>query len=145
MTPNDLLRKEHETIREGTTALTQALDGATAKVQDRLTQIQKILQTHFRREEIYYRTMDDGKRIEDRGAMHTLRNDHAAILFSLESLMIRLRKDGVTDDWRRRLKAMTDVLLPHLTMEENFLFPKTDTMLSPEQKKTLLEEMKNRE
>ena len=30
--------------------------------------------------------LDDGKRVEDRGLIHQLRNDHAAVIFTLESL-----------------------------------------------------------
>ena len=55
--------------------------------------------------------------------MHQLRNDHAAVVFTLESLAIRLRKNGVNPDWRSRFENLMDVFLPHLDQEEKTLFP----------------------
>ena len=59
----------------------------------------------------------------DRGLIHQLRNDHAAVIFTLESLAIRLRKNGVNPDWRTRFDNLMNVFLPHLDQEEKNLFP----------------------
>src|SRR5581483_2666926 len=95
------------------------------------------IQKHFRLEEPFYRILDAEKRVPDRGLIHQLRNDHAAVLFSFESLLIRLRKQGPNEDWRQRLESLMNVLLPHLDLEEQRAFPLADELLTPEEKTKL--------
>lgn len=114
-----------------------------SQLADFLPKIQQEVSGHFKREEIYYRTLDDGKRIGDRELMHSLRNDHAAVVFTLESLVIRLRKSGFNPDWKKRCENMLDVLLPHLDHEEKELFPKGTSFLSPADLKNILEQVRS--
>jgi hypothetical protein len=140
MTPRDLLCQEHDQIRSHVASLEQALSNPD-RVAPLLLTLQQTIQRHFRREGCYYELVDDGKRVSDRALMHTLRNDHAAVLFSLESLTIRLRKNGVNAEWRTRFKSLTDVLLPHLETEEKLFFSAGESMLSEAEQTALVKEM----
>src|SRR5262249_31310752 len=88
---------------------------------------------HFKREDAYFRILDQDKRVPDRGLVHQLRNDHAAVIFTLESLQIRLRKNGANPDWRSRFTNMMNVFFPHLDIEEKQLFALGKKMLSTEE------------
>ena len=139
MTPENLLIQEHAVIRECFAKLDKTID--PKEMAAGLVDFQSAIQKHFRREEPYYTLIDSGKRFHDRGLMHTLRNDHAAVLFTLESLKIRLRKSGVTPEWKERYAMMRIVLLSHLETEEKELFPKALSMLSATEQETLLKGM----
>lgn len=131
--PHDLLKADHAALRKQAEAVQSLIDRDAKKLSEALAQFQSGVQKHFRREEIYYRVLDNGKRVDDRGLMHQLRNDHAAVIFSIESLVIRLRKNGVTPEWRAKLKVLMDVFLPHLDTEEKQLFSKgTEVLTSAE-------------
>jgi hypothetical protein len=140
MTPRDLLCQEHDQIRSQVASLDETLSNPDS-VAPLLLKLQKTIQRHFRREGHYYDLVDDGKRVTDRALMHTLRNDHAAVLFSLESLTIRLRKNGMNAEWRTRFKSLTDVLLPHLDTEEKLFFSAGESMLSEAEQTALVKEM----
>jgi len=133
MEPHDLLTADHQTLKSHASALKAAIDTGPKKLEDALAAFQKSVQKHFKDEDIYYRVLDDGKRVPDRGLIHALRNDHAAIVFTLESLAIRLRKNGVNPDWRGRFDSLMAVFLPHLDTEEKVLFPIGKKMLAPEE------------
>jgi len=131
--PHDLLLADHQALRKQAGALKDAIDRAPQKLAESLATFQKAVQQHFKREEPYYRILDDGKRVKDRGLVHQLRNDHAAVIFTLESLVIRLRKNGINPDWRTRFDNLMNVFLPHLDQEDKQLFPiGRETLSSPE-------------
>jgi hemerythrin superfamily protein len=132
MTIHELFQDEHKVIRKMADQLRGLMAKEPAKLPDFLPRLQKEINRHFKREEVYYRVLDDGKRIGDRELMHSLRNDHAGVVFTLESLSIRLRKGGFSPDWQKRCETMLGVLLPHLDHEEKDLFPKGVTFLSPD-------------
>lgn len=140
MNLHDRFIADHQDIRrlaaECRTAAAEGIDPSAT-----LKKLQETIQLHFRREDVYYRKLDDGKRINDRGLMHQMRNDHAAVLFTLESLAIRLRKNGPNADWQGRLKTMLDVLLPHLDNEEKTLYPLGSKILSTAEFQTILNEI----
>jgi hypothetical protein len=140
MTPQELLRREHQTLRVKSQTILDLLKTDRAQAAGLLEDFRTLIQKHFRREDFFYRRIDDGKRVSDRGLMHTLRNDHAAVLFTLESLAIKLRKGGPTPEWEKRLMSMFDVLLPHLDHEEADLFPLIES-LSEDDRKALLHDM----
>jgi hemerythrin superfamily protein len=140
MTIHELFKNEHQTIRKMGAQLRDIMSKEPSQLTDFLPKLQQEVSKHFKREEIYYRTLDDGKRIGDRELMHSLRNDHAGVIFTLESLMIRLRKSGFNPDWKNRCENMLGVLLPHLDHEEKDLFPKGDTFLSPADLQKILEQ-----
>jgi hemerythrin-like domain-containing protein len=141
MNPHDLLASDHEALRQQAAALRAAIEGDAKKLAEHLVNFQKTVQKHFKREDQYYRILDDAKRVEDRGLVHQLRNDHAAVVFTLESLAIRLRKNGVNDDWRRRFDTLMSVFLPHLDQEDKVLFPIGRRMLSAKELETIIEQM----
>ncbi len=140
MTVHELFQEEHQTIRKMGEQLRKIMSKEPSKLADFLPQLQQEVSKHFKREEIYYRTLDDGKRIGDRELMHNLRNDHAGVIFTLESLVIRLRKSGLYPDWKKRCENMLNVLLPHLDHEEKDLFPKGTSFLSPADLQKILEQ-----
>ena len=131
MDPHDLLAADHQSLRKQAGALGSAIDKDPKILARELTAFQSAVQTHFKKEDAYYRTLDDGKRVTDRGLIHQLRNDHAAVVFTLESLAIRLRKNGVNPDWRSRYDNLMTVFLPHLDQEDQVLFPIGQKTLSP--------------
>jgi len=55
--------------------------------------------------------------------MHALRNDHAAVVFTLESLAIRLRRKVPLEEWKTKFEGMIKVLLEHFTIEEKNYSP----------------------
>jgi len=102
-----------------------------------LRPLQESVRIHFAREEAYYRTVDADKRFKDRDFIHQLRNDHAALLFGMESLLIRLRKNGPVDTWWQHFDNLMDVFLPHMHNEEHKLFPEAERLLTPEEWATI--------
>jgi len=133
MNPHELLSSDHVSLKKHAAQLRAAMDERPQRLAEELAVFQKAVQKHFKREEPYYRVLDEGKRLEDRGFVHQLRNDHAAVVFTLESLSIRLRKNGLNPDWRGRFDTLMNVFLPHLDLEEKELFPIGKKMLTPEE------------
>jgi iron-sulfur cluster repair protein YtfE (RIC family) len=100
------------------------------------------VRAHFRKEDdVYYPHVDAGKRIQDRGLIHSLRNDHAAVVFALESLAIRLRKKVPLSEWTVKFDTMIKVLLPHFDQEEKNLFPEVERLLPAEELKSLFDKI----
>ena len=130
MNPHEHLSSDHLALRKDAQTLQATIEAGSDALLNPLLAFQKSVQRHFQKEDPYYRILDDGKRLEDRGMVHQLRNDHAAIIFSLESLLIRLRKSGATPDWKGRFDTMMKVFLAHLDLEDTVLFPKGKTMLT---------------
>jgi hypothetical protein len=144
MSPQELLRKDHETLRQLAATIKKNLTTDRTRASALVGDFQKLVQQHFRREDSFYKKIDGGKQVPDRGLMHSLRNDHAAVLFTLESLAIKLRKGGPTQEWEQRLNSMFSVLLPHLDREEIDLFPLAAALPSEDQA-ALIAEMKANE
>lgn len=141
MTLSDFFAAEHKEIRRLAGECRDAVSAPT-KLADKLRELQTFGQRHFHREDRFYRRLDDGKRVEDRGSMHQMRNDHAAVIFTLESLQIRLRKTGPNPDWLQRFQTLIDLLLPHLDKEETAIYPLASKLLSPQDLATLLDEIR---
>src|SRR5688572_16383974 len=94
------LTNEHTALREKIQILRDLRQTTDPKrLTVALTDLKMTIQANFRREEVYYRVVDQDKRLKDRGLIHQLRNDHAALIFGMESLAIRLRKNGPVEDW----------------------------------------------
>jgi hypothetical protein len=124
---------DHGALRKHAVLLQSLMTENPASLGDELRRFQTAVQTHFGKEEPYYRALDDGKRVSDRGLVHQLRNDHAAVIFAIESLCIRLRKGGATAEWGGRFDRLMEVFLPHLDVEEKTLFPLGQKFLSAEE------------
>jgi len=133
MNPHDLLTSDHQSLRTEASALRAAIEQSPKQLAEALAAFQKSIQKHFKYEDFYYRVLDDAKRLPDRGLIHALRNDHAAVVFTLESLAIRLRKSGVNPEWRGRFDNLMAVFFPHLDAEEKSLFSIGKKMLTPEE------------
>ncbi len=143
MNPHDLLAADHKALRTQADVLQKAVALDPVQLMDVLIDFQKNVQKHFKREDAYYRILDDGNRVQDRGLIHQLRNDHAAVVFTLESLAIRLRKNGVNPDWRTRFDNLIKVFLPHLDTEDEMLFPIGQKTLSPAELDTITEHIQH--
>lgn len=140
MSIHELFKIEHAELRDQAQQLRSLMAKETPKIAAFLPNFQVAIRKHFKREDVYYRALDEGKRVQDRDLMHTLRNDHAGVLFALESLTIRLRKGGFSPDWQKRCETMLDVLLPHMSHEESELFSKGNALLSQSELQSLLEQ-----
>ncbi len=143
MDPHDLLAADHDVLRKQADTLKGLVDRDPKKLADALTAFQTSVTKHFKREDAYYRIVDSDKRIPDRGLIHQLRNDHAAVIFTLESLAIRLRKNGVNPDWRTRFNNLMNVFIPHLEQEDQQLFPLGRKMLSAFELQTIHDQIQS--
>jgi len=143
MNPHERFTSDHQALRQQAAALRETLNKKAPTLSDFLSGFQKEVQKHFKREESYYRILDTDKRVPDRGLIHQLRNDHAAIIFTLESLVIRLRKNGADADWQRRFDTLMNVLLPHLDQEDSHLFPLGKSLLTPAEIESVREHIQN--
>jgi hypothetical protein len=143
MNPHNYYTSDHDTLRKQAAALREIVEKKPADLSPALDAFQVAVQKHFKHEDPYYRILDDGKRIEDRGLIHQLRNDHAAVIFTLESLRIRLKKNGVNSDWKTRFETLMSVFLPHLDQEDNHLFPIGKKLLTPQEIEMIAERIQN--
>ncbi len=141
MQPHDSLIAEHKKLRAQAETLEVLMRDAPQTLGEGLVRFQTMLREHFQREDVYYRVLDGDQRIADRGLIHQLRNDHAAVVFILESLAIRLRKNGCDADWRGRWRNLMNVFLPHLEKEEQTLFPLGCKLLSEQESRFIAEQM----
>jgi hypothetical protein len=142
MSIHDLLIQDHQTIRTKARALEAALGQGSPKLPELMAQFQATVLPHFKKKDLYYQRLDDGKRVTDRVLMHDLRNDHAAIVFTIESLVIRLRKNGPNEEWKKKWKSLTEVLFPHFDKEESVLFPLGKKLMSPAELQSLDDDVK---
>lgn len=145
MDPHDRFTRDHRIIREQAKLLQDAVSKNPENLGKSLQEFQALVRAHFQREDTYYRILDDGKRIADRGLVHQLRNDHAAAIFTLESLGIRYRKSGVNSEWMTRFTSLINVLLPHLDQEESVLFPLGRKLLTAEEVTAIQQDIAARE
>lgn len=135
---HDTLSADHDALRGFVEKIRAQRASATVdSLTPLLRPLQESVRAHFAREEAYYRTVDADKRFQDRGFIHQLRNDHAALLFGMESLLIRLRKNGPADAWWRHFDNLMNVFLPHMDNEEHKLFPEAERLLTPEEWATI--------
>src|SRR4051812_19090513 len=86
MTVHESLTNDHQTIRKRVADIQAAIGKDKAKLESLFSLFQGDVSRHFNREDVYYRVLDEGKRIDERVLMHDLRNDHAAVVFTMESL-----------------------------------------------------------
>lgn len=142
MTVHEHLAADHTLLRNQIAEIQHAVTKAPGKVAELYALLHAEIRKHLQKEDlVYYRVLDGNKQITDRNLMHDLRNDHAAVLFALESLAIKLRKAMPIEEWSKKFKTMTDVFLPHLDQEEKQLFPQADRLLSPTLHQQILDEI----
>lgn len=143
MLPHELLTADHQALHLQMQSLAAQVEKGDARIPDTLAALETACEKHFRREEPYYRVLDEGKRIEDRALMHQLRNDHAAVIFTLESLVIRYRKNGLNPEWRAKWDALQKLFMSHLDVEGNKVFPMGSKVLTAAQSEQLAREIEN--
>jgi hemerythrin-like domain-containing protein len=130
---HDALTKDHADLRSLIEAIRALRASPSDALEPKLQQLKTLVRSHFACEEVYYRSVDQDKRFGDRGLIHQLRNDHAALIFGMESLLIRLRKKGAVAEWWGHFETLMTVFLPHMDHEEKSLFPEAERLLSPEE------------
>jgi iron-sulfur cluster repair protein YtfE (RIC family) len=139
---HELFVADHARLRRQITDFQTALKSRSDQVETLYPELQKAVRAHFRKEDdVYYPHIDSDKKVLDRELMHTLRNDHAAVVFALESLAIRLRRKVPLEEWTAKFDTMISVLLPHFDQEEKKLFPEVERAFSPAVFQTLLEKI----
>lgn len=144
MAVNDLLTAEHARLRKSVAEIQAAFEKSPSAAGDIFLRFKDAVRLHFRREdEVYFKILDDGKRISNRELMHDIRNDHAAVVFALESLAIKIRKQVPVAEWKPKFDHMISFFLPHLDQEEKELFPEGARILAAEQMNQILEDMQN--
>ena len=142
MNVHELFAADHVRLRQRVVEIQTVLAKNPAKLEELFLAFQQEVRTHFRKEdEVYYTRVDAGKKINDRELIHHLRNDHAAVVFTLESLAIRLRKKVPLEEWKTKFDAMIKVLLPHFDHEEQKLFPEVERTLPPATLQDLLDKV----
>jgi iron-sulfur cluster repair protein YtfE (RIC family) len=144
MTLHELLVADHVQLRHRIAQIQTSLVKKPAELEALYLSFHQEARAHFRKEdEVYYPYVDGDKKMGDREMMHTLRNDHAAVIFALESLAIRLRKKVPLEEWKSKFQALIDVLLPHFDTEEKKLFPEVERVISPAELRSLLEKIQS--
>jgi iron-sulfur cluster repair protein YtfE (RIC family) len=139
---HDIFIADHKTLRQKIAELQSAVEKRSDQLETLYLAFQKEMRDHFRKEdEVYYPYVDGEKKIADRELMHTLRNDHAAVVFALESLAIRLRRKVPLEEWAVKFDSMIQVLLPHFDHEEKNLFPEVEKTFPASALQTLLEKV----
>ena len=96
---HDSFIAEHEKLRVLILKIRGLRSSPSTALKTLLEELKQSIREHFSREEIYYRSIDKDARFSDPGCVHQLRNDHAALIFGMESLVIRLRKKGPITEW----------------------------------------------
>jgi len=134
---HDSLASDHHHLRTLIEDLRRQRQDSNPVLDTKLHELKTHLTRHFAREEVYYRMVDFDKRFDDRGLIHQLRNDHAALIFGMESLLIRLRNKGPVTEWWDRFENLITVLLPHMDHEEKALFPEAERLLTAEEWQTI--------
>jgi len=136
--PIDSLLSDHSSIRKQLDSLNNAFMSDAKTLDTQLLQFQKDIQSHFQKEDTcLYSLLDRKKRESDRELLHDLRNDRAAVIFSLASLLIKRKKGIPLADCRTKWTALSSVLLHHFEQEEKQLFKLLEMLLTPEEKKSL--------
>jgi hemerythrin-like domain-containing protein len=130
---HDTLCVEHKEMRAVIEAIRASKSASIDAIPDLLTQLQGLVRTHFRKEEVYYKVVDQDKRYSDRGFIHQLRNDHAALLFGMESLLLRFKKNGPVEAWWEHFERLMNVFGAHMDREEKTLFPESEKLLQPDE------------
>jgi iron-sulfur cluster repair protein YtfE (RIC family) len=138
MTLHELFIAEHAKLRQRVAEVQAVLAKNPDQLEAVFSTFHQEVRAHFRKEdEVYYPFVDAGKKIKDRELIHALRNDHAAVVFTLESLAIRLRKKVPLPEWKGKFETMIKVLLPHFDHEEKKLFPEVERIISPTELQSL--------
>jgi len=138
---HSLFRQNHRTIEQRIRELPASMDKAAPEFAAEFASFQGLLNHLMKMKDHYYNHLDRDRQVVDRVLMHDLRNDHAAVVFTMESLAIRLRKNGLNPEWKKKWDLMVEVLLPHLKREEETLFPLATRTLSPKDWQTLEKEI----
>jgi iron-sulfur cluster repair protein YtfE (RIC family) len=142
MNVHQLFLSEHTALRQHIADVQKALKSSPASVEELYPRLQEALRNHLRKEDtVYYAEIDGNKQFADRVLMHDLRNDHAAVVFTLESLAIKLRKKVPMEEWRPRFENMIKVLIAHFEQEEKTLFPFVEKNLKPAELQSILEKV----
>ena len=142
MTLHELFTADHAKLRQRIVEIQTVLAKNPQKLEDHFPTFQQDVRAHFRKEDdVYYPHVGAGKKIADRELIHALRNDHAAVVFTLESLAIRLRKKVPLEEWKAKFDALIKVLLPHFDHEEKKLFPEVERLYEPAELQALLEKI----
>jgi iron-sulfur cluster repair protein YtfE (RIC family) len=144
MNIHDYFRSEHRQIEEQVSSIRKTLKASPEKLEVQFSKFHSLVRSHLRGEdEIYYPSVDGEKQISNRTLMHDLRNDHAAVVFTLESLAIRLRRKVPLTEWQVKFESMAQVLLAHFAHEENVLFPEVEKRITAADLNALLTQVKD--
>lgn len=139
---HDHLTHEHKAIQKAIADIRSLKSRAENDIATAVGTLKQLVQNHFRQEEVYYRVADGDKRFKDRGLIHQLRNDHAALLFGMESLEIRLRKKGPVATWWDYFESLMATLEPHMIHEEQHLFPEAERLLTEQEWKAIRDQLR---
>jgi iron-sulfur cluster repair protein YtfE (RIC family) len=147
MNLHDHFKSDHAKLRNRVAEVQAIVSGNDpARLEEIFLTLQREVRAHLRKEDdVYYPHVDAGKKIADRELIHSLRNDHAAVIFTLESLAIRLRKKVPVDEWKTKFDGMIAVLLAHFDHEEKALFPEVDRLFKPAELQKLFDKIKGLE
>jgi len=136
----DMLREDHDKVRELLAQLSHTTNRAAKKRSDLLQQIKKELMVHTQiEEEIFYPAFRDSKAEESKKLYHEAKEEHRAV----EELVLPdvENTDTSSDEFAGRVKVLKDMIEHHAEEEENELFPKAKKALSKEELEELGERM----
>lgn len=139
----DLLREDHDKVRDLLSQLASTTNRAAKKRSDLLQKIKKELMIHTQiEEEIFYPAFRDSKAEESKKLYHEAKEEHCAVeelvLPDVEST------EPASDEFAGRVKVLKDMIEHHAEEGENELFPKAKKALSKEELEELGERMAER-
>jgi|SRR5690606_1144825 len=139
----DMLREDHDKVRELLSQLSSTTNRAAKKRNDLLQKIKKEVLIHTQiEEEVFYPAFRDSKAEEGKKLYYEAKEEHRAVdelvLPDVEST------DAATDEFAGRVKVLKDMIEHHAEEEEKEIFPKAKKAFSKEELEELGERMAER-
>lgn len=139
----DMLREDHDKVRELLSELSNTTNRAAKKRSDLLQKIKKEVLIHTQiEEEVFYPAFRDSQAEESKKLFYEAKEEHRAVdelvLPDIEST------ETATDEFAGRVKVLKDMIEHHAEEEEKEIFPKAKKALSKEELEQLGERMAER-
>jgi len=139
----DMLREDHEKVRELLSQLSSTTNRAAKKRSDLLQKVKKELLIHTQiEEEIFYPAFRDSQADESKKLFYEAKEEHRAV----DELVLPdvENTEPASEEFAGRIKVLKDMIEHHAEEEEQEIFPKAKKALSKEELEELGERMAER-
>lgn len=139
----DMLREDHDKVRELLSQLSETTSRATKKRSDLLEKIKKEILLHTQiEEEVFYPAFRDSDVEESKKLFYEAKEEHRAVdelvLPDLETT------EPGSDEFSGRMKVLKEMIEHHAEEEEKEIFPKAKKVFSKEELEELGQRMAER-